>query len=145
MKIIKRIISAMIILTLFSFCACENNHNNKHKEHPSEVEDIEGTELSEVTLTEKAIERIGLQTVEVTQVHGSPLRLAVPYSSIIYDSKGQVWVYTNTENRTFVRHEVIVDYIKGDTVYLIEGPRVGTRVISVGVAEVYGAEFEVGH
>jgi len=145
MKIIKKIISASIILTLFSFCACENNHNNEHKEHPSEVEDIEGTDLSEVTLTAKAIERIGLQTELVTQIHGSPLRLVVPYSSILYDSQGRVWVYINPENRTFVRHEVKVDYIEGDRVYLTEGPPVGTKVISVGVAEVYGAEFEVGH
>ncbi|MDH3269213.1 MAG: hypothetical protein OEM46_10205 [Ignavibacteria bacterium] len=145
MKNIKIIMTALIILTLFSFYACENNHKKQHTEHPSEVEDIEGTELSEVTLTEKAIERIGLQTSEVTQIHGSPLRLVVPYSSIIYDSYGQVWVYTNPKNRTFIRHKVEVDYIKGDMVYLTDGPPVGTKIISVGVAEVYGAEFEIGH
>jgi len=145
MKIIKKVITVLIIFTLFQLTACENNHNNKEKEHPSEVEDIEGTDLNEITLTAKAIERIGLQTVEVTEVHGSPLRLTVPYSSILYDSQGQVWVYKNSRNSTFIRHKVEVDYIKGNTVYLIEGPPAGTKVISIGVAEVYGAEFEVGH
>lgn len=145
MKNFKGIMAVMIIFALFSFLACENNHKKHEVEHPSEVEHVEGTDLSMVTLTERAIERIGLQTEQVTEMEGSLLSPAVPYSSIIYDAQGQVWVYTNPEGRSFVRHKVIVDHIKGNVVYLQEGPPVGTKIVSVGAAELYGAEFEVGH
>jgi hypothetical protein len=98
-----------------------------------------------VTLTEKAIERIGLQTSTVIVAHHSQVQLVVPYSSIIYDSNGQAWVYTSPGPRTFVRHKIDVDYIKGDSVFLKEGPPVGTIIATVGVAELYGAEFKIGH
>ena len=145
MKNLNGIIASVIILALFSFMSCENNHKKHEIEHPSEVEHIEGTDLSMVTLSERAIERIGLQTEQVTEMEGSPLSPAVPYSSIIYDAQGQVWVYINPEDRSFVRHKVVVDHIKGNIVYLKEGPPVGTKVVSVGAAELYGAEFEIGH
>jgi len=64
---------------------------------------------------------------------------------LIYDPKGQTWVYTSPQPRTFVRHKVDVDYIEGNIVVLNEGPPMGMVVASVGVAELYGAEFKVGH
>ena len=113
---------------------------------PATVEHIEGSELRRVTLTERAIERIDLQTTSVRQqmVDGM-LRSVVPYSSIIYDVHGGTWVYTSPKARTFVCHAVEVDSIVGDNVFLTSGPAVGTVVTSVGVAELYGTEFAVGH
>ncbi len=64
---------------------------------------------------------------------------------MIYDPHGKTWVYTSTkESRSFIRHEVDVDYIEGDIVVLNEGPPVDSIVAAVGVAELYGAEFDVG-
>ena len=91
------------------------------------------------------MERIDLQTAKVSEVRFSPARLAVPYSSIIYGPEGQTWVYTSPEHRTFVRFTVDVDYIKGDWAVLNVGPPLGTIVATVGAAELYGAEFEMGH
>jgi hypothetical protein len=114
---------------------------------PATVEHISGSDLYRVTLTEKAMERTDVQTTTVKRAtNGSGAsRLVVPYSSIIYDPHGGVWVYTSPQERTFVRHKIVVDDIEGDNVYLSEGPAVGTTVASVGVAEIYGAEFEIGH
>jgi len=217
-------------------------------EHPATVERIEGTKLSRVTLTEKAVERIGLQTDQVREENvsrkrmvkgevvalpageaaalgvrvrvtrdelgkvawGEParvlprdgddqaeddglparpakvqgaddpreptvaryygidgtehglapekrvwvrlplagkgkLRKVVPYSALIYDPQGETWVYTSPQPRTFVRASVDVDYIDGDVAVLESGPPAGTVVASVGVAELYGTEFKVGH
>jgi hypothetical protein len=72
-------------------------------------------------------------------------RTVVPYSALIYDSRGQTWVYTSPSPRTFVRQKVEVDQIQGDTGVLSDGPLVGTAVASVGAAELYGTEFKVGH
>jgi hypothetical protein len=72
-------------------------------------------------------------------------RKVVPYSALIYDPDGDTWVYTSPKPRTFVRYEVEVDYIEGDMAVLDEGPPTGTVIAVVGVAELYGAEFKVGH
>ena len=69
----------------------------------------------------------------------------MPYSALIYDPQGQTWVYTNPQSRTFVRHKVEVDYIEDNLVVLNDGPPVGTVIASVAVAELYGAEFGLGH
>lgn len=72
-------------------------------------------------------------------------RRVVPYSALIYDRDGQTWVYTSPTPRTFVRHKVEVDHIDGDVAVLNDGPPADTVVASVGVAELYGTEFKVGH
>lgn len=115
---------------------------------PAVVEHIAGSEVSRVTLTEKAIERIALETEKVREAkvsRYSSARKVIPYSALIYDSKGQTWVYTSPEPRAFVRSMVDVDYIEGDIAVLKSGPAIGTVVASVAVAELYGAEFGVGH
>jgi hypothetical protein len=71
--------------------------------------------------------------------------MTVPYSALIYSPQGETWVYTSPQPRTFVRHKVEVDYIKGDIAVLNAGPPVGTVVVSVAAAELYGTELKVGH
>ncbi len=112
---------------------------------PAVVEDIPGSELRRVTLTERAIQRIDLQTDSVREevVRGSA-RKVVPYSSLLYDPQGRTWVYTSPGPRIFVRKQIDVDFIEGDRVALRSGPPLGTTVASVGVAELYGAEFKIG-
>ena len=117
------------------------------KVEPVKVEPVEGTELNRVTLTAKAMKRIDLKTDLVREQpvsRSASARKVVPYSSLIYDAHGQTWVYTSPEPGTFIRHKVDVDYIEGDLVVLNDGPPTGTVVASVGVAELYGAEFHVG-
>jgi len=122
--------------------ACQNHPAAAHAEHPAEVKKIEGSDLSTVTLTEQAMKRLDVRTDQVREQGGKKV---VPYSSIIYDPKGQTWVYTNPEPRTFVRHKIEIDRITGDSVMLNDGPPAGTVIVSVAVAEIYGAEFKVGH
>jgi len=119
-----------------------------HAEAPSHVEHIDGSELSRVTLSERAIERLDLRTGPISErptSRSATPRLTVPYSSLLYDTAGRTWVYTSPEARTFVRAEVVVDYIEGDMAVLTDGPPAGTVVATVGVAELYGTEFTVGH
>jgi hypothetical protein len=109
---------------------------------PAHVEHIEGSDLSRVTFTEAAAERVQLRTVAVEERGGATV---VPYSAVIYDETGRTWVYTSPEPLTFVRAEIAVDAIRGDRARLIAGPPAGTDVVAVGAAEVYGSEFEVAH
>ncbi len=134
-------------LSLLPLAACGKQEAvAAQKEQPAAIEKIDGTELSRVTLTEKAIQRIDLKTVAVReQATDGSTHSVVPYSSLIYDKQGRTWVYTSPQPRTFVRTQVDVDRIDGDWVLLSDGPAAGAQVASVGVAQLYGAETGVGH
>ena len=71
-------------------------------------------------------------------------RQVVPYAAVLYDAKGDTWVYTNPSPLTFVRHPIRIDYIEGDLAVLSDGPAAGTAVVLVGAAELFGAETGIG-
>ena len=113
---------------------------------PATLEAIPGSDIKRVILTARAIERIDLHTGKVSQeMLQGELHTVVPYASIIYTPNGGTWVYTSPKDRTFERQAIDVDFIEGDYVVITSGPPLGTRVATIGVAEIYGAEFEVGH
>lgn len=112
---------------------------------PAKVEPIAGTEINRVVLTARAVERLGIQTVALAEVQaGGVRRKSVPYAAVIYDLRGQTWVYTSPAAYTFVRQPVTVDAIEGDQVLLTDGPPVGMAVVTVGVAELYGIDTGIG-
>jgi hypothetical protein len=82
--------------------------------------------------------------VELTLKGSDGPHKAVPYSAVIYDIKGDTWVYTNPEGLMFVRAPIVIDFIDGETAFLADGPDTGTTVVTNGAAELYGAETGVG-
>jgi hypothetical protein len=74
--------------------------------------------------------------------NGAPLK-TVPYAAVIYDVAGKTWVYTNPEPLTFVRQSITVDYVEDGVAHLTDGPAVGTKVVTIGGAELHGAETGV--
>src|SRR5918992_5129206 len=112
---------------------------------PAMLEPIAGSDLQRVRLTEQAAGRIDLRTVDVTAGPGAARETVVPYSSLLYDTNGATWVYTAREPLVFVRAPVQVDRIEGASAFLASGPPTGTPVVSVGAAELYGAELGVDH
>jgi hypothetical protein len=116
---------------------------------PAKVVPVEGTALSKVILTQRAAERLGIQTAEIRQaqappVKGGGLRKVIPYAAVLYDENGDTWTFTNPADLTFVRQKVKVDYIEGDRSFLLDGPPAGTKVVTVGAVELLGAELGVG-
>lgn len=116
-----------------------------HQE-PAVVERIEDSDLSRVILSERAAERLQIQTeaVRTEQVNGSPT-LVIPFSAVYYAPTGEAWVYTNPEPLTYIRHSITVDRVEGELTYLSDGPPAQTNVVTVGVAELYGTEYGIGH
>lgn len=109
----------------------------------SHVETITGSSLKKVVLTQKAAERLDIKTGPV--IVDSAGVLSTPYASVLYDVKGNTWVYTNPEPLVYVRHAITVMSIKGPLALLKTGPAAGTAVVVVGASELYGAESGVGH
>lgn len=55
---------SVLVLSILLF-GCKANNSTAAKEKPAKIEKIEGSELSKIVLTEKAVQRIGLQTAAV--------------------------------------------------------------------------------
>lgn len=109
------------------------------------VEAIPGSELERLTLSDQAFKRLGVQTSPVAAgPAGQAGRTSVPYSALVYDAAGATWTYTNPSPLVFVRHEVDVDRISADQALLSAGPAIGTPVVTVGAAELWGIETGVG-
>ncbi|MGZ8913852.1 MAG: hypothetical protein ACXW1Z_12195 [Methylobacter sp.] len=115
------------------------------KIEPAEVSKTEGSEFNRVILSEKAAQRLDIQTAPVReeQVNGAP-RLVIPYAAVLYGLHGETWAYTSPKSLTFVRQLITIDRIEGDKVILSNGPAAGTQVATVGVAELYGADTGIG-
>jgi hypothetical protein len=103
-----------------------------------------GTEVARVTLTEDAAARIDVQTTPVRTRSGHKGELQIPYAAVLYDPDGQTWAYTNPEPLVFLRAPIDVVQIEGSRAVLSKGPPPGTEVVTVGAAELLGAEYEVG-
>ena len=137
MKRINRSILVVFVFAVFVLSACGGQIPvTGEKIAPSMLEPIEGTDLSRVILTEKAAERIGIETVPSSGME-------VPYAAVIYDIEGNTWIYTNPEPLTFVREPIVIDHIEGDTAVLAESLASDFNVVTVGVAELWGTETGV--
>ena len=145
MKHINRWIIVTLILAglLLAACGPASIPVTGEKEAPSKVEPIEGSEFSRVILTEKAAERLDIETAPVEMREMSSEYLAVPYSAVLYGLNGETWVYTNPEPLVYIRQPIVIDFIDGDWAALLEGPEVGTQVVTVGVPLLYGTEVGV--
>ena len=138
----------MVVVLIFAcllVSACGRGQDTAAaEEKPSvKVEELQGEEPTRETLTEDAAKRLDIQTAAVqdAEVNGTK-RAVIPYAAIIYDTEGATWVYLNPEPLTFVRHPITVDDIKGDQAFLSDALPSGSAVVTVGVAELYGAESE---
>jgi len=70
--------------------------------------------------------------------------LVVPWSAVVSDFHGGAWVYENPAPHTFVRRRVHVRRVAGHDAVLDRGPEPGAKVVTIGVAELFGTEFGAG-
>jgi len=163
--------AVILIVAGLGGSACTHKTEMPVQSKPAKTEAVQGTELSRVTLSPKAAERLDIKTAamrdeqvkarksspagagaakptaagagakERVDVAMSSTRKVVPTSAVLYDAKGKTWVYTNPEPLVFVRHAVSIDYIDGDRAVLLDGPVSGTAVVTVGAAELLGTEY----
>ena len=132
-----------VVLSGLALSACSREiHADDTKESPAVVTEIEDSDLSEVALTERAVERVGLEMGEVGEASGTK---TVPYAAVVYDQDGAAWVYTSPEQRIYVRSAITISEITDDTALLTDGPDVGTAVVTRGTALLFGAEQGIGY
>jgi hypothetical protein len=126
-------------VVLLSACAAVPEEEEELNE-PATVEEVEGSEVSRVTLTEEAAERLDIQADPVLDAGSATV---IPYAAVFYTASGDTWTYTNPDPLMFVRVPIVVDHIQGDRAFLSDGPPSGMQVVTQGVAELYGTETGV--
>ena len=136
------LIAAGVSLSACSEASTGYDYETASHHEPAKLEPIKGTDVKRVMFDAEGAKRVGLQTA---QVRGAGQRKVIPYAAVIYDAEGNTFTYTSPEPLVYVREKVKVDYVAGDRVMLSEGPSIGTEIVTVGAAEVYGTEFEVAH
>lgn len=109
---------------------------------PATLEKVDG-QPTKITLTEKAVARLGIETATVgaSSIGG---QAAIPVAAVMYDPDGKTFVFTNPAANVYVRAAVTVTDILDDTARLSAGPAAGTKVVTVGAAELWGAETGLG-
>jgi dipeptidase len=147
----RRVIGGLVIGGLaLTGCTTLETTASARTEKPSKVEAVAGTEAKKVVLTEQAVTRLGLQTATVAartvRAAGgrTATRTTAPYSALLYDSKGDTWVFEVVGERAYLRKKVAVEIVDGETVVMTSGPAAGTTVVTVGAAVLYGAELGTG-
>lgn len=110
----------------------------------AKVEVVDGSRPARITLTDRAVQRLGIRTepVKVAPARsGRPSHsLVVPYAAVVYDAEGDAWVFVLDAPATYVRAPIVVGSIASGSAVLTSGPPSGTPVVTVGAPELVGAE-----
>ena len=141
--------SLLLCGLLLSACA-HLPEEEEELNQPATLEAIDGSDVSRITLTEQAVERVDIQAAPVVDTGSGT---AIPYAAVFYTADGETWTYTSPEPLTFVRVPVlavtafvaplVVDRIRGDRAFLSDGPPLGMEVVTQGASELYGTETDV--
>ena len=123
--------------------ACGEAPSDEHVvDDPVTVTEDDGGGSALLTLTAGAEERLDITTAAVERAGEE---IVVPTAAVIVDSDGTFWVYTTPRAHDYVRVPVAIDHEDDGLAYLTDGPTVGTQVVTLGAAELYGAERGIGH
>jgi len=137
---------ALLLLAAIALAACASpTGETTPTQPPIEIVKTDGSEIGRLTLSASAAGRLGIATEAVAEERIDGVdRTVIPYAALLYDADGTTWAYTNPEGLLFIREPVTVDRIQGDLAILRAGPAVATLVVTVGGAELWGAEHGVG-
>lgn len=133
---------ALFIVTSLQLTACR-----QQPEPPSEAGfrriEFAGEARQRIRLTAARAKELGLATVPIGATEaGGKLRKVVPVVSLLYDQRGNAWVFSNPDTLVFVQERVKVDSIAGELAVLAEGPAIGARVVTAGVANLFNQDAE---
>ena len=86
-------------------------------------------------------ERLAVRLSQKSATTGTAI--VIPPSAVVYDLTGGTWVYEAKAPHVFARKRVELAGPSGAFVVVRRGLTEGTRIVTVGAAELYGTEFYV--
>jgi hypothetical protein len=135
--------TGLALVAALSLSACKEAEEESAEGYaPSKIEAVKGSDddLQRITFTKEGAARTDVKTAEVRRAGN---HLVIPYAALIYNDEAKTFVYTSPKSLEFLRAPVTVDRIEGNRVLLKDGPPAGTKVVTVGTAEVYGTEIDM--
>ncbi len=145
MRDLHRSLAALLVVAGISLSACGGS-SPPSIPVAGKLVHVAGSPTGHVVLTPLGAQSLGVETaaVQAASAHGpGGPSLLVPYSSLVYDASGNTYVFVGLSALTFAEVPVSVAQISGDSVYLLRGPAVGARVVTVGAEELYGVQTGV--
>lgn len=142
-KRLRALAAGLAVVGAMSLSACkEVEEESAAGYEPMKLEPIKGKseDYQRVTFTKEGAARVDVQTAEVSRGAGHKV---IPYEALIYNDEAKTFVYTSTKPLSYERVPITVDRITDERVLLSKGPAVGTKVVTVGATEVYGAELDI--
>jgi hypothetical protein len=137
----KLLAAALLVAAGLALAGCGGASEGDEAVQPAKVEPV-GNGLTSVVLTANAARRLGVQTATVSNVWvDGRLRKVIPYTAVLYETEGGTWTYTSPKPLVYVREEILVARVDRGLAILSEGPSFGTRVVTVGSAELWGVEY----
>jgi hypothetical protein len=134
----RRAVTLQLLVAALALAGCGGQSQDEATDSPAQVEQIKDTGLNRITLTPEAADRLDIQT---TAARRSGSQTVIPYAALLYDPDGKTWTYTSPKRLVFVREDVRVDRIDGNSALLATGPPAGTPVVTVGADELWGVEY----
>jgi hypothetical protein len=136
----RRATGTALLALVLSACGAAASDSYVIKNDPGHVEPVPGSDLGLVTLTDGAAERLQIRTADVV---AAGKQLVVPSEAVFVDTSGAWWVFTSPEPNQFVRAEIQLLRQHDGKAFLSAGPEPGTKVVVVGVAQLYGVEQSI--
>ncbi len=138
--------SALLVAAGLMLAACGSSTSDvTPTQPPLTMEEHGESEVGRLTLSALAASRLGVETAPVTErTLAGTTSLVIPYAAVLYDADGTTWAYTNPEPLLYTRASITVERIEGGEAILSDGPATGSLVVTVGGAELWGAEHGVG-
>jgi multidrug efflux pump subunit AcrA (membrane-fusion protein) len=141
MSVSSRPLALALVAGALALAGCTEVEEFESTNEPTSLQPVKGQDdIQQVTFTAQAAQRAGVRTAVV---HGSGGVTSIPYAALIYNEEGNTYTYVSRTPLVYVRVPIRVDHIANGRVVLRHGPRIGTRVVTTGAAEVYSAEFGV--
>jgi hypothetical protein len=85
----RRWVAGLLILSAVALAACSAVPEEEEAlNEPAKLEAIDGTDVSRITLTAKAAERVDLRSEAAVEA-GSDV--VIPYAALFYTSSGETW------------------------------------------------------
>jgi hypothetical protein len=133
--------AAIGLSLVVSLSACSRGEGSSTEEgaanEPVTITPIQGTNVDRLTMTRRAAERLDLHLARTVAAGGQTIVLA---GAVLFEPDGETFVYISSQPLAFVHQTVEVDHFQGDIAVLSSGLRPGTNVVTLGAAELYGAE-----
>ncbi len=91
-----------------------------------------------------AMLRLGQRVAVTVPMREDEESLVVPFSAVVYDAQGGVWVYEKLGPGSYGRRRVRLRRVVDGLAVLASGVKPGAEVVTTGVAELFGTEFGAG-